>query len=105
MYMDFCSTAELTCQIYEAAVRKDPLNEEFLSHLFMGYVRIGDYRKQQQTAMTLFKVKPKNPYYFWAVMSILMQVKFTKKCVLEIMKLIFWSFLRLTSMTIPYALR
>ncbi|KZS15079.1 Phagocyte signaling-impaired protein [Daphnia magna] len=64
---------ELTCQIYEAAVKKDPLNEEFLSHLFMGYVRIGDYRKQQQTAMALFKVKPKNPYYFWAVMSILMQ--------------------------------
>ncbi|XP_046462363.1 N-alpha-acetyltransferase 25, NatB auxiliary subunit-like [Daphnia pulex] len=64
---------ELTCQIYEAAVRKDPLNEEFLSHLFMGYVRIGDYRKQQLTAMALFKVKPKNPYYFWAVMSILMQ--------------------------------
>ncbi|EFX68033.1 hypothetical protein DAPPUDRAFT_203413 [Daphnia pulex] len=64
---------ELTCHIYEAAVRKDPLNEEFLSHLFMGYVRIGDYRKQQLTAMALFKVKPKNPYYFWAVMSILMQ--------------------------------
>lgn len=42
----------------------------------MGYVRIGDYRKQQQTAMALFKVKPKNPYYFWAVMSILMQVNF-----------------------------
>jgi N-terminal acetyltransferase B complex non-catalytic subunit len=75
----FFYTAELTCQIYEAAVRKDPLNEEFLSHLFMGYVRIGDYRKQQLTAMALFKVKPKNPYYFWAVMSILMQVKFTFK--------------------------
>ena len=47
----------------------------------MGYVRIGDYRKQQQTAMALYKVKPKNPYYFWAVMSILMQVN-----VLEILK-------------------
>lgn len=66
--------AELTCQAYEAALKKDPTNEEFLSHLFMGYVRIGDYRKQQQTAMALYKVKPKNPYYFWAVMSILMQV-------------------------------
>jgi len=64
---------ELTCQAYEAALKKDPTNEEFLSHLFMGYVRIGDYRKQQQTAMALYKVKPKNPYYFWAVMSILMQ--------------------------------
>jgi len=64
---------ELTCQAYESALKKDPTNEEFLSHLFMGYVRIGDYRKQQQTAMALYKVKPKNPYYFWAVMSILMQ--------------------------------
>ena len=73
--------AELTCQAYEAALKKDPTNEEFLSHLFMGYVRIGDYRKQQQTAMALYKVKPKNPYYFWAVMSILMQVN-----VLEILK-------------------
>ena len=72
-------TAELTCEVYEAAIKKDPTNEEFLSHLFMGYVRIGDYRKQQKTAMALFKVKPKNPYYFWAVMSILMQVKFIKK--------------------------
>jgi len=42
----------------------------------MGYVRLGDYRKQQQTAMALFKAKPKNPYYFWAVMSIVMQVRF-----------------------------
>ena len=57
---------ELTCQAYEAAVAKDPTNEEFLSYLFMSYVRIGNYRKQQQSAMALFKVKPsKNPYYFW----------------------------------------
>lgn len=39
----------------------------------MSYVRLGDYKKQQQTALTLYKVKPKNPYYFWAVMSIVMQ--------------------------------
>ena len=70
----YVPTAELTCQAYQTASRKDPQNEEFLSHLFMSYVRIGNYRKQQQTAMALFKVKPKNPYYFWAVMSILMQV-------------------------------
>lgn len=71
-YFDF--SAELTCQAYESAIKKDPQNEEFLSHLFMSYVRVGDYRKQQLTAMALYKVKSKNPYYFWAVMSILMQV-------------------------------
>lgn len=39
----------------------------------MSYVRLGDYKKQQQTALTLYKMKPKNPYYFWAVMSTVMQ--------------------------------
>jgi len=39
----------------------------------MSYVRLGDYKKQQQTALNLYKLKPKNPYYFWAVMSTVMQ--------------------------------
>lgn len=59
--------------MYEAAVKVDPSNEELLTHLFMSYVRLGDYKKQQQTALALYKLKPKNPYYFWAVMSIVMQ--------------------------------
>nr|XP_031835022.1 N-alpha-acetyltransferase 25, NatB auxiliary subunit [Nomia melanderi]XP_031835023.1 N-alpha-acetyltransferase 25, NatB auxiliary subunit [Nomia melanderi]XP_031835024.1 N-alpha-acetyltransferase 25, NatB auxiliary subunit [Nomia melanderi] len=60
-------------EVYEAAVKADPNNEELLTHLFMSYVRLGDYKKQQQTAFALYKLKPKNPYYFWAVMSIVMQ--------------------------------
>ncbi|KAK7067820.1 hypothetical protein SK128_016945 [Halocaridina rubra] len=39
----------------------------------MAYVRVGDYKNQQQTALKLYKLKPKNPYYFWAVMSHVMQ--------------------------------
>lgn len=39
----------------------------------MSYVRLGDFKKQQQTALALYKLVPKNPYYFWAVMSIVMQ--------------------------------
>lgn len=58
---------------YERATKKDPQNEELLSHLFMSHVRNGDYKKQQQTAMALYKLKSKNPYYFWAIMSIVMQ--------------------------------
>nr|XP_027237178.1 N-alpha-acetyltransferase 25, NatB auxiliary subunit-like isoform X1 [Penaeus vannamei] len=61
------------CKVYEMAVKSEPSNEELLSHLFMAYVRIGDYKNQQQTAMKLYKLKPKNPYYFWAVMSHVMQ--------------------------------
>lgn len=59
--------------MYENATKKEPQNEEFLSQLFMSYVRMGYYKKQQQAAMALYKARPKNPYYFWAVMSIVLQ--------------------------------
>lgn len=39
----------------------------------MSCVRIGDFKAQQQAAMNLYKLKPKNPYYCWAVMSIILQ--------------------------------
>ena len=61
-------------ETYELALRKEPQNEELLSHLFMAYVRMSDYQKQQQTALKLYKIKPKNPYYFWSVMSLYLQV-------------------------------
>ncbi|CAD6234182.1 GSCOCG00007626001-RA-CDS [Cotesia congregata] len=60
-------------EVYEAAAKADPNNEDLLTHLFMSYVRLGDFKKQQQTALALYKLKPKNPYYFWAVMSVVMQ--------------------------------
>ena len=61
--------------MYENAHKEKPDNEEVLSALFMAYVRLSNYKKQQQTAMKLHRLKPnKNPYYFWAVMSIVMQV-------------------------------
>ena len=65
--------AETICDMWEAASKKDPQNEELLSQTFMAYVRQGLYKKQQQVAMQLYKVQPKNPYYFWAVMSIVLQ--------------------------------
>ena len=74
MNIIFPTAVEKICDVYENAVQKDPLNEELNTHLFMSYVRVGDYKKQQQVAWNLYKIKPKNPYYFWSVMSILMQV-------------------------------
>jgi N-terminal acetyltransferase B complex non-catalytic subunit len=66
---------ELIADMYENAHKKRPDNEEILTALFMAYVRLSNHKKQQQTAMTLHKLKPnKNPYYFWAIMSIVMQV-------------------------------
>lgn len=64
---------EKICKLYETAVKLDPTNEELLTHLFMSYVRISNFQMQQQTAMSLFKFKPKNPYYCWAVMSVILQ--------------------------------
>ncbi|XP_064612793.1 N-alpha-acetyltransferase 25, NatB auxiliary subunit-like [Liolophura sinensis] len=70
---------DLIVDLYENAFKGRPDNEEILSALFMAYVRQGDYKKQQQTAMVLHKLRPnKNPYYFWAVMSIVMQAHSTK---------------------------
>ncbi|KAK4877771.1 hypothetical protein RN001_010277 [Aquatica leii] len=61
------------CTLYENAVKSDPNNEEFHTQLFMSYVRIGDFKLQQQSALNLYKLKPKNPYYCWAVMSVVQQ--------------------------------
>ena len=61
------------CVMYEGAVKKEPLNEDFLSHLFMSYVRMGEHKKQQMVAMNLYKAAHKNPYYFWSVMSLVLQ--------------------------------
>lgn len=44
----FLSLAELVTKLYEAAVRKVPTSEEYHSHLFMAYARVGEYKKMQQ---------------------------------------------------------
>ncbi|KAA0704270.1 N-alpha-acetyltransferase 25 [Triplophysa tibetana] len=64
---------ELVTKLYEAAVKKVPTSEDYHSHLFMAYARVGEYKKMQQAGMALYKIVPKNPYYFWAVMSLVMQ--------------------------------
>ncbi|XP_034781420.2 N-alpha-acetyltransferase 25, NatB auxiliary subunit-like isoform X2 [Acipenser ruthenus] len=64
---------ELVTKLYEVAVKKVPSSEEYHSHLFMAYARVGEYKKMQQAGMALYKIVPKNPYYFWSVMSLVMQ--------------------------------
>lgn len=59
--------------LYKTAVEQDPKNEELHTHLFMSYVRVFDFKAQHQSAMALYKLKPKNPYYCWAVMSLILQ--------------------------------
>lgn len=57
------------CQIYQNAVDRDGGSEELLTQLYMSYVRVNEFAAQQRVAMQLFKMKQKNPYYCWAVMS------------------------------------
>lgn len=61
------------CVIYENAVEKDGTSEELLTQLFMSYTRVNEFASQQRVAMQLFKLKQKNPYYCWAVMSCLLK--------------------------------
>lgn len=39
----------------------------------MSHVRVNDFQSQQTVALQLYKLKPKNPYYFWAVMSVVLK--------------------------------
>jgi len=71
---NFCPIlVDRICMVYHNAAKKQPGNEEILSQLFMAHVRVNDFKSQQTVALQLYKAKPKNPYYFWAVMSVVLQ--------------------------------
>lgn len=61
------------CELYNHAAKQSPGNEEILAHLFISYVRLDDYKSQQAVALQLYRVKLINAYYFWAVMSVVLQ--------------------------------
>lgn len=74
--------------MYNYAAKQTPGNEEILAHLFMAYVNIDDFKSQQSVALQLYKIHPKNPYYFWAVVSVFLQgVKGSESTVPEKRKL------------------
>ncbi|VDK74310.1 unnamed protein product [Litomosoides sigmodontis] len=66
-------TPERISALYEKVCARYPKNEQYLTHLFMSYVRVRNYKQQQKTALALYKEFQRNPYYFWNVMSIVMQ--------------------------------
>lgn len=61
------------CELYDNAARAQPGDEELLTHLFMAHVRVQNYQAQQTVALQLYKHHSKNPYYFWAVTSIVLK--------------------------------
>lgn len=72
LFIDFILVGKI-CVIYQNAVEKDGNSEELLTQLFMSYARVNEFGSQQRVAMQLFKLKQKNPYYCWAVMSCLLK--------------------------------
>ncbi|GMR39894.1 hypothetical protein PMAYCL1PPCAC_10089, partial [Pristionchus mayeri] len=63
---------ERICELYAKAVAAKP-DENYYSHLFMSYARVCNYKDQQKTALALNRIAPSQPYYLWAVMSVIMQ--------------------------------
>ncbi|GMT18315.1 hypothetical protein PFISCL1PPCAC_9612, partial [Pristionchus fissidentatus] len=63
---------ERICGLYEKAAAAKP-DEGVYSHLFMSYARCCNFKDQQKTALALYRLQPSQPYYLWAVMSVVMQ--------------------------------
>ncbi|XP_055609943.1 phagocyte signaling-impaired protein, partial [Uranotaenia lowii] len=61
------------CQLFNNAAKQNPGNEELLSQLFIAHMRVNDFKAQQTVALQLYKLRPRNPFYFWAVMSVVLQ--------------------------------
>uniref|UniRef100_A0A1I7U3E3 N-terminal acetyltransferase B complex subunit MDM20 homolog n=1 Tax=Caenorhabditis tropicalis TaxID=1561998 RepID=A0A1I7U3E3_9PELO len=58
--------------LYERAIQVDP-SEQNLTQLFMAYSRERMYKEQQKIGLRLFKDFGQAPYYYWSVMSLILQ--------------------------------
>lgn len=58
-----------------ACVHADPPNEDLYTSLFFAYARKGEFLKQQQTALKMFKAFGGVKYMSWASLSMMLQVQ------------------------------
>lgn len=58
-----------------ACAHQDPPNDELYQSLFFAYVKRGDFLKQQQTALKMYKAFGTLKYMCWATMSMMLQVQ------------------------------
>ncbi|CAI5740778.1 unnamed protein product [Peronospora destructor] len=58
-----------------ACAVSNPPNKELYQSLFMSYARRGDFLKQQQTALKMFKAFNDIKYVCWAALSMMLQVE------------------------------
>jgi len=66
---------ELIPELYETALKYTPNSEDMLTQLFMGYVRIKEYKKQQQIATRLHKLTSTTAYSYWNAVSLVFMGK------------------------------
>lgn len=66
------SQAKKVITLYERAIQVDP-SEANLTQLFMAYSRERMHKEQQKIGLRLFKEFGNRPYYFWSVMSLILQ--------------------------------
>lgn len=65
--------------LYEAALKRKPSDQDILVQLFMAYVRIFNFKRQKEIAMVMYKNFPKKSrlYTFWAIISLVKQAQET----------------------------
>lgn len=63
--------------LYEAALKKKPDDQDTLVQLFMAYVRTFNFKRQKEIALALHKSLSKKSrlYTFWAIVSLVMQAQ------------------------------
>lgn len=73
-------------ELYEAASKRRPNDQEIMAHLFMAYVRVFNFKRQKEIALHMYRfciekpihAKKKRLYTFWAIMSLVMQSQKTQ---------------------------
>lgn len=67
-------------ELYESASRRNPNDQEIMARLFMAYVRVFNFKRQKEIALLMYKNFPKKKrlYFFWAIVSLVMQAQEAK---------------------------
>lgn len=68
-----CRSFGALCQMYEAALAKDPDSEDFATCLFFAFLRQEDFARAQQVATKLFSKHKKQKFLHWVVVAMLLQ--------------------------------
>lgn len=62
-------------EMYEAATKRKPNDLDIMSHLFMAYVRVFNFKRQKEVALQMYKnfALKKRLHSFWVIISLVLQ--------------------------------